>query len=82
MDPADSSPKRTITKGSTAYDPHFEGHLNDHGIFMPSGTYPDGTKPSKPENIAEILKKTMELSTFNSIIRKLLRERIQKLYYS
>ncbi|PYH86994.1 hypothetical protein BO82DRAFT_324311 [Aspergillus uvarum CBS 121591] len=54
MDPDDPSPKRTTTKGSTAYDPHFEGHLNDHGIFMPSGTYPDGTKPPRPANIAEI----------------------------
>ncbi|KAL4794333.1 hypothetical protein BDV19DRAFT_379616 [Aspergillus venezuelensis] len=54
MDPADSSPKRTTTKGSTTYDPHFDGHLNDHGSFMPSGTYPDGTKLSKPESIAEV----------------------------
>ncbi|RAH78056.1 hypothetical protein BO86DRAFT_450602 [Aspergillus japonicus CBS 114.51] len=54
MAPDDSIPTRTRIKGSTAYDRHFEGHLNDHGIFMPSGTYPDGTKPSKPAKIAEI----------------------------
>ncbi|KAL4810880.1 hypothetical protein BDV18DRAFT_128172 [Aspergillus unguis] len=54
MDPTGSSPKRITSKGSTAYNPHFEGHLNDHGIFMPSAAYPDGTEPSKPKNFAEI----------------------------
>ncbi|PYI35886.1 hypothetical protein BP00DRAFT_442294 [Aspergillus indologenus CBS 114.80] len=54
MAPDDSIPTRTRIKGSTAYDRHFEGHRNDHGIFMQSGTYPDGTKPLKPANMAEI----------------------------
>ncbi|KAI9040775.1 uncharacterized protein KD926_007719 [Aspergillus affinis] len=56
MDPTDSRSKRPIPKtgNTTVYDSHFENHLNDHGIFMPNSTYPDGTKPCKPENIAEI----------------------------
>ncbi|KAI9045145.1 uncharacterized protein KD926_009559 [Aspergillus affinis] len=28
--------------------------MNDHGIFLPYSTYPDGTEVCKPENIAEI----------------------------
>ncbi|KAL4876106.1 hypothetical protein BJY04DRAFT_232006 [Aspergillus karnatakaensis] len=60
MDSTDPSAKRIPHKrkpGSTAYDPHFEEHLIDHGIFMPSSTYPNGTEPPKPENIANIRQK-------------------------
>ncbi|KAL4979004.1 hypothetical protein BDW66DRAFT_157867 [Aspergillus desertorum] len=64
MNPTNSSSRRptpTHTKpktGSTAvYDLHFESHLTDHGIFLPSSTYPDGTEPLKPDNIAEIQKR-------------------------
>ncbi|PLB50307.1 hypothetical protein P170DRAFT_445640 [Aspergillus steynii IBT 23096] len=56
MDPTDSSLERSTQKtgNTTVYDPHFESHLYDHGIFMPNSTYPDGTKPCTAENIAEI----------------------------
>ncbi|KAI9036253.1 uncharacterized protein KD926_002162 [Aspergillus affinis] len=56
MDPTDSSSKCPIPKtgNTTAYDPHFESHLKDYGIFLPDSTYPDGTEVCEPENIAEI----------------------------
>ncbi|KAL4813853.1 hypothetical protein BDW67DRAFT_177523 [Aspergillus spinulosporus] len=39
---------------TTVYDPHFEEHLTDHGVFPPLSRYPNGIKPSKPENFMEI----------------------------
>ncbi|KAJ0413215.1 hypothetical protein BJY00DRAFT_306469 [Aspergillus carlsbadensis] len=61
MDPTNSNSKRHTTKhtkrrtnATTAYDPHFEQHLINHGVLTPLSTYPDGTKPSKPKNLGEI----------------------------
>ncbi|KAL4998193.1 hypothetical protein BDV10DRAFT_194502 [Aspergillus recurvatus] len=52
-----STHTKSKTGSTTVYDPHFENHLTNHGIFMPFSTYPDVTEPSKPENIAEIRKR-------------------------
>ncbi|KAL4961368.1 uncharacterized protein BDV14DRAFT_180589 [Aspergillus stella-maris] len=59
MDPTNSKRhtqkrNRATTKGTTAYDPHFEQHLMDWGVLTPLSTYPDGTKPSEPKNLEEI----------------------------
>ncbi|GKZ23968.1 hypothetical protein AbraIFM66951_010220 [Aspergillus brasiliensis] len=61
MDPSNSKSKcdtithtKPKTGATTVYDPHFERHLIDHGVFLPFLTYPDGTEPSEPENLAEI----------------------------
>ncbi|RAH86635.1 hypothetical protein BO86DRAFT_302237 [Aspergillus japonicus CBS 114.51] len=42
---------------TTVYDPHFENHLLQNGIYMPFSRYPDGTRPSKPKNFAEITRR-------------------------
>lgn len=42
------------TGSTTVYDPNFDEHITDHGVFLPSSKFPDGTKPSKPENFTEI----------------------------
>ncbi|KAL2816799.1 hypothetical protein BDW59DRAFT_182381 [Aspergillus cavernicola] len=62
MDPTRSNLKRPTTDtetkpktgSTTVYDPHFENHLIDHGVYPPFSTYPDGTELSEPENLAEI----------------------------
>ncbi|KAI9043004.1 uncharacterized protein KD926_004795 [Aspergillus affinis] len=43
-----------MPKNTTVYDPHFEEHIGNHGVYLPFSTYPDGTEPSKPENFQEI----------------------------
>lgn len=45
---------RLKTNATTAYDPHFEQHLIDHGVLTPFFEYPDGTEPSEPKNLREI----------------------------
>ncbi|KAL2832140.1 hypothetical protein BDW59DRAFT_115860 [Aspergillus cavernicola] len=62
MEPTNSSSKppmkNTATKpktgSTTVYDPHFEDHLINHGVYPPFSRYPDGTALSKPENFAEM----------------------------
>ncbi|KAL3462633.1 hypothetical protein BJX64DRAFT_276975 [Aspergillus heterothallicus] len=61
MDATNSNSKRHTTKrtklktnATTAYDPHFEQHLIDNGVFTPFSKYPHGTEPSKPKNLKEI----------------------------
>ncbi|RAH67588.1 uncharacterized protein BO66DRAFT_282749, partial [Aspergillus aculeatinus CBS 121060] len=45
---------QTLIGNTTVYDPHFEDHLLQNGIFMPLSRYPDGSRPSKPKNLAHI----------------------------
>ncbi|KAL2870697.1 uncharacterized protein BJX67DRAFT_390487 [Aspergillus lucknowensis] len=60
MDPtsSNSAPPTAYTetkpKNTTVYDKHFEEHIENHGVYLPLSTYPDGTEPSEPENFAEI----------------------------
>ena len=61
MDPINSRSKCSTqtqttpkTGSTTVYDLHFEQHVTDHGIFLPSYKYPDDTKPTKPDNFADI----------------------------
>ncbi|KAL4791256.1 hypothetical protein BDV19DRAFT_381677 [Aspergillus venezuelensis] len=42
------------TGSTTVYDRNSEDHITDHGIYLPSHKYPDGTSPSEPNNLAEI----------------------------
>ncbi|KAL4958950.1 uncharacterized protein BDV14DRAFT_194195 [Aspergillus stella-maris] len=39
---------------TTVYDRNFEDHITDHGVYLPSHKYLDGTRPSEPDNLAEI----------------------------
>ncbi|OJK03601.1 hypothetical protein ASPACDRAFT_49718 [Aspergillus aculeatus ATCC 16872] len=48
---------QTLIGNTTVYDPHFENHLLQNGIYMPFSRYPDGSRPSKPGNFAEITRR-------------------------
>ncbi|KAH8429985.1 uncharacterized protein LDX57_007657 [Aspergillus melleus] len=56
MDPTNSSSRGPTPKtgNTTVYDPHFESHMANHGIFLPDARYSDGTKVGEPENMADI----------------------------
>jgi len=44
------------TKSTTPYDPAFQQHLIDHGVFPPKYSPPNGASVPKPENIGEVRK--------------------------
>ncbi|RAH47120.1 uncharacterized protein BO95DRAFT_452140 [Aspergillus brunneoviolaceus CBS 621.78] len=46
--------RHTSIGNTTVYDPHFENHLLQNGIYMPLFRYPDGSRPPKAKNLAEI----------------------------
>lgn len=47
--------ERTGTKKSSAYDPNFEQHLIDHGVYPIDYDFPDDREPPRPNNEEEIL---------------------------
>ncbi|QSS53757.1 hypothetical protein I7I53_01118 [Histoplasma capsulatum var. duboisii H88] len=44
----------TKTSSTSAYSRNFQQNLIDHGVYPPEYKYPDGQKPPKPDNWAEI----------------------------
>ena len=45
----------TKTKKTSPYDPNFEQHLVDHGVYPDDHEFPDGREPQRPSNEEEIL---------------------------
>lgn len=48
------------TKKTSPYDPNFEQHIIDHGIFPSGCELPDGRLPPEPKNYDDILEKLKE----------------------
>ncbi len=48
------TPNTTSTKSTGPYDRAFQQHLIDFGVYPDRYEYPDGRRPSHPENINEI----------------------------
>lgn len=48
--------------------------MNDHGIFLPHSTYPDGTEVGEPENMAEIQRRLQAPRPSVALSRSLRRE--------
>ncbi|CAD6440053.1 290bab11-0fa8-4ffe-a3f6-e626df4feab4 [Sclerotinia trifoliorum] len=53
-DPDATTGATTTTKNTSVYSRNFQQHLIDNGIFPSFYRYPDGTRPTKPNNWKEI----------------------------
>ncbi|KAI9779878.1 MAG: hypothetical protein M1816_003325 [Peltula sp. TS41687] len=48
------------TKRASPYDPNFEQHLIDHGVYPPNYEFPDNREAQRPSNEEELLERLAE----------------------
>ncbi|OJD24176.1 hypothetical protein ACJ73_04462 [Blastomyces percursus] len=60
-EPSSARDTKTTTKASSTYSRNFQQNLIDHSVYPPEYKYPDGQKPPKPDNWAEIHERLAQL---------------------